>query len=1025
MKYITHIRVWSQDGSKQFILDLKDAEPISLNFSFTDIKDFATKSSWSREFRIPATETNAEVFGHMHESNVVESGFNPKKKLRAQVLVESIPIMSGHMQFKASYKQQGQDIEYQIIFFGDVLDFLKKIGDKDFKDTIGPALQIDYPLIMSFGQLGAWQNETIQVGLTDRGNRWVGMVDDATTRSIYSWDMQDVIKFNDLTPFVNAGYIFRKIMELAGCKINVPASTTLLEELDRIFIPWTSKANTIQSLGNPETAKFLLQSFPSGNTLTSADFSLYTDPSGAYVYTASLPLMTPAYDPGSNTTGNVYTVPFNGVYKIQAKIRSKVDMVGAEVVGFYIGFKIYHALTGVTEIIANPYVSQQVLFDNASGTYILNNYLDAFSSLPNPNNWEGTMSLNGGDTIEVITIYDYVYYSVPPLLPWGGTLTFDNSSFFRCEYVEKPAYGPDVEIDWVANAPEKFKLTDFMKSFIAGYNLLVIPDKYDPALVSFVPIMEYLNLGEYKDWTGKINLLKDVVIKTIADYQKLTNTWTYKESNDYLNNLYKVQGNRVYGRLELIDPENDFATDDAKTELHFAPTPLALIDGTDFPIPKFWNEKSEYVVPIPRILYQMDGQISIHMLDDTTNTVFNGVILYLFGHYTEPVPTLDSRDLNFGQEVPLHAITSTPYKTLYSRYWNDYIFQLYSPESRILEAYFDLDLSDVFAFKYNDIIFIQDAYWRILDISDYQIGTTESTKVTLMKIINVKPLCLNRPGLYINVDGSVPFVDPDGNPTAPTEECCTQYGYTWLNSKCYAVIRDGGNGKPDTSGKQIKMVQVLSGPDAKEQVGVITPNNDIKSNNNNLLVNASNSVIEPSNSGSIVTGSNHIIEANNGAVIVAGDSAEVKNPGTTTGVSGDYRGEFQYGKMGLTAKGNLPSSGATIAMYLDGIEGCKMPDDCVWSVRVQLTVAIVSGGITDTLSGEYAFSWQSVGGTCSEVGNNTLSEITTSAGMTINFSNSSPSPGTMTMRFAVAGAPAYPIDVAIVGALNYTQYSYV
>ncbi|CAB5224078.1 hypothetical protein UFOVP386_23 [uncultured Caudovirales phage] len=1024
MKYTTQIRVWSQDGTNQYILDLKDAEPISLNFSFTDIKDFATKSTWSRQFRIPATEINSSVFGFIHEPNIVESSFNPKKKIRAQILVESIPIMNGYIQFKGSYKTQGTDIEYDIIFFGDVLDFLKKVGDKDLKDTIAPFLQEEYPLIMSFNQLGAWQTDIINIGLTDRGNRWVGMVDDSTTRSIYSWDFQDVIKFNDLTPFIQARYIFDKILEISGCKVKEAESSTLLVQLGRMYIPWTSKSNTMQSIGNPETAKFRFLGFSGGNTLTNADFSLYSDPSGAYVWISSLPLMNEDYDPGNNISSNIYVVPFNGNYNIQAKIRSKVDIVGAEIVGFYIGFKIYHALTGQTEIIANPYVSQQILFDNASGQYILNNYQDAYSSLPNPNDWNGMMTLNGGDTIEVITIYDYAYYSIPPLLPWGGTLTFDNDSFFRCEVVEKPAYGPDVVIDWVANAPEKFKLIDFMKSIIQMFNLLVIPDRFDSSSVAFIPIMEYLNNGEYKDWTSKMNLFKDVVIKPIGDYQALSNKWTYKESGDYHNNLYKSQG-RVYGRLELIDPDNDFATSESKVEIQFASTPLALIDGTDYAIPKFWNEQGAYLVPIPRILYFTENQISVHMLDDVNNVVYNGVLFNLFSHYSDPVPTLDSYDLNFGQEIPLHYMISTPYKTLYSLYWNDYLIQLYSSESRIMEAYFDLDLSDIFSFKYNDFIFIQDSYWRILDIGDYQVGTTESTLVKLMKIINVKALCLNKPGLYINTDGSVPFVDSDGNPVLPSEECCSAYNYFWNGGKCYAILRDGDGGvKPNTDGKQIKIVSVLGTGDTKNQVGIITPNNDIKVGNDNLLMNASSSIIESNNSGSIITGDNHIVEANQGAVLVSGSSSEVKNPGSTTGVNGDYRGEFQYGKMGLTAKGNLGSSLATIALYLDNQESCKMPDDCIWSVRVQITLAVISGGISESLSGEYAFSWQSVGGSCSEVGNNVLSEISSSS-LSISFNNSSPSPGQMAMRFSVTGASSYPIDVAIIGTLNYTQYSYV
>jgi hypothetical protein len=1027
MKYNTQIRIWSQDQSKQYILDLKDAEPISLNFSFTDIKDFATKTAWSRPFRIPLTETNAEVFGFMHEWNVVQSSFNPKKKLRAQVLVESMPIMSGYVQFKASYKQQGQDVEYDIIFFGDVLDFLKKFGDAEFKTDIAPKLQDQYPLIMSFSQLSAWQNSDVQISLTDRGNRWVGLVDDATTRSIYAWDMQDVIKFNDLTPFVSARFIFDTIMEIAGCKVNQTESATLLGELDRMFIPWTSKANTIQSLGDVETARFRLVGGTNYGHLDNSSFLPLTSPSGSVFFVSSLPLIYEEYDPGGNVNTNAYLVPFNGNYNLKARVTSEVDTVAPLYVGFTLGFKRFNINTGITELILDNVNAQMTYFNNAGGNILLNTPITANTSI-NINDYEGLYTLNAGDVVEPVAIYNYVWSSAsaPAMIPWGGMLTFHEDCFFKCDLVEKASYGNSIIIDWTANAPDKFKLIDFMKSLIQMYNLVIVPSKIDNTEYSFIPIMEYLAGGEYKDWTQKMNLLKDVVVKTIADYQAVSNLWTYKESNDFHNNVYKVQGNRIYGRLELIDPDNDFATKENKVEIQFAPTPCALIDGTDYPIPKFWNEQGAYVVPIPRILYLTENTINIHMLDDVNNIVFNGVLLQLFSHYTNTTPTIADDDLNFGQEIPLHNTTSTPYKTLYNRFWNDYVIQLYSPESRILEAFFDLDLSDIFTFKYNDRIFIQDSYWRVIDISDYQIGTTESTKVVLMKIVNVPALCINTPDNYINVDGSVPFLDQDGNPTAPTQECCGAYGYTWNGFKCYAILPDGNaGGKPKVSGKEIKIVQTLSSADAKNQVGVVTTNNDIQPLNDALLVNATNSVIESNNSGSVVSGTNHIVEANTGSVVVAGDSAAVKNTGSTTGVAGDYRGEFQYGKMGLQAKGNLPTSGSTIAIYVDGVDGCKMPDDCVWSVRVQLTLAIVSGGITDTLSGEYAFSWQSVAGVCSEVGNNTLSEITTYAGMSISFFNSSPSAGTMTLRFSVTGAPSYPIDVAVVGALNYTQYSYV
>ena len=60
---------------------------------------------------------------------------------------------------------------------------------------------------------------------------------------------------------------------------------------------------------------------------------------------------------------------------------------------------------------------------------------------------------------------------------------------------------------------------------------------------------------------------------------------------------------------------------------------------------------------------------------------------------------------------------------------------LYSPEGRIMEASFALDLKDIVSFKFSDKIWIQDSYWRILEVNDYKVGMYESTQVKLLKFL--------------------------------------------------------------------------------------------------------------------------------------------------------------------------------------------------------------------------------------------------------------------------------------------------
>jgi hypothetical protein len=458
------------------------------------------------------------------------------------------------------------------------------------------------------------------------------------------------------------------------------------------------------------------------------------------------------------------------------------------------------------------------------------------------------------------------------------------------------------------------------------FNLVVIPDDINPRLLTLKPILEYLAEGSTKDWSNKLDISKDITLTSTADYQAQKNLWTYKQSNDYLNNIYNSQGDRVYGRLELVDPENDFATSDYKVESLFFPSPCALISNTDFAIPKYINDSGTYVAPGPRILYKTAEQMKVDIYDNETNT-FDSKFFYLFNHYTNNIPTIDDEDLNFGQEVSLQRIESQPWKTLYARYWNKYIADIYAPDARVIEAFFALDFADIYQFQYNDQIFIRDSYWRILEISDYVVGMQDTVKVKLIKMVSATPDCFLVPDTAINVNGTVPFVDGDGNPAAATEACCDLYGYLWVNDNCFAKVPDG------------KTKTLQAGNDPK-----LTTRTPIKVNNNSTLISTPNNVINKSVIDTIVYGSRNVVERQVSNSLVGGTDAKAINRGITIGSGGDYAGEYQSGVIQVTGRGDFTNSTTPITITNSGTY-ITVPDDCVWYAKLMLTVGQINLGI--------------------------------------------------------------------------------
>lgn len=934
----TALILYTQADNTPYLVDLYENENISLNYSFNDIKDLAPRGNYSRTFRIPFTETNAKIFGFIQENTFQFSGFNPKRKINASITVDTIPIIEGYVQFKAAYTTDGAVTDLEIVFFGNVVDFFKTIGDADFKNYIASELQNNYNDDLYYTSIASYDGSNdINLTLVDRGQNWVGQINENGTRSIYSTSTSIAPSIGELTPFVSARYIFEKIFSLSGFQFNYTDSDTLYQQLIKMWIPWSGEAGYIQTIGNPETAQFKLEGGVEATTITSADFTTITMDNGDVWYGAPLSSLTEIFDYGNNVSGNIYTAPISGRYILQANCVAEIDTILPT--GFQLTFGLVRTYAGQKQLY--PYASAFPFYDANAGADELNTPKTATAYSSWTNNEIVDNYIPQGATVE-----PYILFGNVGILSWTGTITLRNNSgssfstLFKSNSITKPLFGNP--IDWSANAPI-MKCSEFISSLFKMFNLVVIADDVNPKLLSFIPIQEYLSQGNAKDWSNKLDISKDITLMSTADYQAQENLWTYKQSNDYINSLYNVQGSRVYGRLLLIDAENDFATKEQKIELMFTATPLALIKGTEYPIAKFINNTGEYVNSGAKILYKTNEQFNVNVIDEDINATVS-TALNIFSHYTTSIPSIADEDLNFGQEIPLHPIESTPWQTLYARYWNNYIQDIYAPDARILEGFFALEFADIYQFKFNDKIFIKDSYWRILEISDYVVGMQDSVKVKLIKVVSATPDCLLHPDNVINTDGSVPFLDSNGDAAAATESCCNKYGYFWVNSDCYAILRDGKGG----GGKQLSILNDTSKPTANVnniKNGLIQAGNSVvKDGNNRSIVISDTSYLGSNNNGSFVSGDRNYVSDNLGSVTVIGDSAKTINRELTIGSGGTYAGQYQSGIIQLTGSGDFTNNTTPITLTNLG-NYITMPDDSVWYCKIMLTVGQISAGI--------------------------------------------------------------------------------
>jgi hypothetical protein len=58
----TALIIYTQGTNTPYVMDLYENEKLTLQYSFSDIKDLKAKATYSRTFRIPASTNNAQIF---------------------------------------------------------------------------------------------------------------------------------------------------------------------------------------------------------------------------------------------------------------------------------------------------------------------------------------------------------------------------------------------------------------------------------------------------------------------------------------------------------------------------------------------------------------------------------------------------------------------------------------------------------------------------------------------------------------------------------------------------------------------------------------------------------------------------------------------------------------------------------------------------------------------------------------------------------------------------------------------------
>jgi hypothetical protein len=800
-------------GNDLVFLDLFQNEPMTMSFSFAEIQDITVKNSaFSQSFNLPGSKTNNEVFDYYYDVSSVPTNFNPNTKFPAIITWDGQEILQGNLRLENVTLNNG-DIVYAVTFYNQVGDLAANIGDKflyetDLSDLDHPysanvilQSQYDPNLFMLTGSTNySYQNGKTMWGLYNIGYNYISgdSVDYQTTPLVYftppsGGTYNPQLGYFDFSgtpvwdyyfkPTVQVKELYESIVEDAGYKVRSDFFETAY--FKRFMLP----------------LKFLDESVYN-RSLTPACFTYYNS--------IIPPLGTPNYtdpsDPGGgnscNTlnwgvTSNSFTIPtaYPGVYTL------KFDFTALPFTDCSLGFP---NIPTYTLNIQNTTLGTATQIDGG----IICSYPD-----PQPLTAQYVLDTTGG-TFQINFVLSYMAISgftqsliepFPTFLVSGQTVEYA---------VEFPT--------------NDYKQIDFITSINRYFNLVVAPDPDFPNTLRIEPVIDFIGKGDVLDWTEKIDRSQPIVITPTTQLINGTLDFQFKLDQDWANQNYQKASNRVFGtglkNLD-IDYKNSTTTftsmfssplditiyaayqpyltlpsfsklsqtertgDVQQQFLPFKILPRLLFRGVTIPTGTFGFIGSTGATPYQFWYVNAGGNVKQdHFLEMNRFTTYPWNYNN-FSHYTnwrgEDQTTILPREDTFISD------------DLYKIYYEPYIQDLISEENKIVSAKIYLYPWDVKQLRYNEKILIDNTYYRINKIDNFNLLEPGLCDIELIKltreyeghpVLNIRFDPCASPGttLYTNTDLMYNIFAYIGNYVKLFDDSLNYLG-------CYQVFQDENN----------------------------------------------------------------------------------------------------------------------------------------------------------------------------------------------------------------------------------------
>ena len=721
-------------------LEVKEGTSFPLNFQVGDIRDISSrKGNFSKTITLVGSKNNNDLLNHYYDVNIIAGTFDINAVTTCSVIQDGIPVMEdASLQLTAVKKVQVTDayeehVEYEVLVKESKADFFTAINNLELTDIDFSDLNHTYDAFNVVNRFTNTEVDGFKYFLPGSGDVFY------TTQ--------------EFKPAIFAKTYFDRIFSDSGFQYNWASLSAT--KFDKLVIPYNG------GIDNFDYLDYVVRAEKTTPSTVVSPLSV-TPTTGTYTFTGLTELEDPQniFDP---VTG-IYTTPFNissanaQYYEIKILVNFSLDIIcpaGNVSVGtpqFYLNFFNTPYNVNVSSPLYSGPGAPAIGTTNITTDTILvtiqatdPNILPQLTALTS--NVQAIFSTAGG------------YY----LVPYQLSLTINSADISITPSSNIVAIGGTIDVnDYV---PKKIKQNEFVKAIFNMFNLYAEVDKSQPNTLNLVHRDDYYDAGKEVDWTLLLAKDREQSLSFLPELTSKKVILTYKADKDGANTIYTNATNQIYGQAEVIF-DNEYVKDVTTKDVLFSPTPIIdTVFGAY--VPMLAGAQPDTNI---RILYDSTAEVGLttcqgfNIFDYGTTGMTNVTSYPYVGHFDDPLnPTWD---LNFATCAYYYYMPSTlTQNNLYNRYWRRTMGQINN--GKMLTAFFNLKEADIQPLELNDKIRIDNSWWNINKVIDYNANGNQLTQVELISIDNetqLMPFALGSPSPGVGT-GSVGPITQVANDT--------------------------------------------------------------------------------------------------------------------------------------------------------------------------------------------------------------------------------------------------------------------